>query len=336
MDEDEDHEETQPRQTTNDTTLYHAFYRSYQMYTDDLVMLRDKHRKLMRFDETTASLPRDRTVEGRPLHFVELGAKLDATPVIMMEANIHACEWITGASTFFLIDWLLTNYGSDAGATFLLDSYHLVIIPVANPDGYEYSRRSKDTRLWRKNRRTVGGCHGVDLNRNFNAFWASSEICSIEYPGSSAHSEPETRALESVFNHFQQRMVMYLAVHAYSQFIILPWTSQNSTNAVNSWHTEVGTVMATAMTASSGLRYSVGTLYALLGYKALGTSMDWAVMQKQDSNSNFLSIAYELRPHGSAGYESSMVLPASEIVSSGRELIASVVAAAARIYPTDA
>lgn len=39
---------------------------------------------------------------------------------------------------------LLTNYGLNADATFLLDNYHFVIIPVANPDGYEYSRAHPD------------------------------------------------------------------------------------------------------------------------------------------------------------------------------------------------
>lgn len=40
------------------------------------------------------------------------------------------------------------------------------ILPVMNPDGYEYSH-TKD-RMWRKNRAWHGGqCVGVDLNRNF-------------------------------------------------------------------------------------------------------------------------------------------------------------------------
>lgn len=38
-------------------------------------------------------------------------------------------------------------------------------MPLANPDGYEYSHTTD--RLWRKNRSGKGRCAGIDLNRNF-------------------------------------------------------------------------------------------------------------------------------------------------------------------------
>lgn len=39
------------------------------------------------------------------------------------------------------------------------------ILPVLNPDGYEYTHTHD--RMWRKNRAQYGECIGVDLNRNF-------------------------------------------------------------------------------------------------------------------------------------------------------------------------
>jgi murein tripeptide amidase MpaA len=37
------------------------------------------------------------------------------------------------------IDFLLNNYGTDEGATALLDAYDLYVLLVNNPDGYAYT-----------------------------------------------------------------------------------------------------------------------------------------------------------------------------------------------------
>jgi murein tripeptide amidase MpaA len=57
----------------------------------------------------------------------------------------------------------------------LLEHFQIVIVPVANPDGYEYSM-TKD-RLWRKTRSKNGTgdngiCMGADANRNWGYRWA--------------------------------------------------------------------------------------------------------------------------------------------------------------------
>jgi murein tripeptide amidase MpaA len=73
------------------------------------------------------------------------------------------------------------------------------ILPVVNPDGYEYSHRTD--RLWRKNRRGSGRCAGTDLNRNFGYKWGgagSSQVpCKEIFAGSHPFSEPETAALSN-------------------------------------------------------------------------------------------------------------------------------------------
>jgi murein tripeptide amidase MpaA len=60
--------------------------------------------------------------------------------------------------------------------TDILNKVNFVILPVANPDGYEFSHTSD--RSWIKNRRQVSlSCFGVDLNRNFQYhFSASSDV----------------------------------------------------------------------------------------------------------------------------------------------------------------
>ena len=115
---------------------------------------------------------------------------------IYIQAGIHAREWITSASALYLINriaeeckvWKSTPWQYSNALCRL--EWH--IVPLVNPDGYEFSRLKNDglcpeavrergrkpgqvvkgCRTWRKNRRTGVCTHpahdGVDLNRNFS------------------------------------------------------------------------------------------------------------------------------------------------------------------------
>lgn len=48
-----------------------------------------------------------------------------------------------------------------------LNNIDIYVLPVANPDGYEYTWTTD--RSWRKTRSgPINGCYGVDPNRNFD------------------------------------------------------------------------------------------------------------------------------------------------------------------------
>ena len=80
---------------------------------------------------------------------------------------------------------------------------------VANPDGYQYTFQSPDTRLWRKNLRdnngngTIEVGDGVDPNRNYPEHFnydeegSSSVPSSDTYRGPGEASEPETQAMSA-------------------------------------------------------------------------------------------------------------------------------------------
>ena len=95
--------------------------------------------------------------------------------------GIHAREWIAGSMATYLINEL-TKPG---GAINIIDHLNIHVLPIANPDGYEYSRNSE--RLWRKTRSETGsslGCMGVDGNRNWDFHWggrASKVISTFRY-----------------------------------------------------------------------------------------------------------------------------------------------------------
>ena len=118
-----------------------------------------------------------------------------------------------------------------SGNDILSDGFEFSIIPVANPDGYEYSWAKPENRLWRKNRRrNPNGCAGVDLNRNFPIGWKSvpnedaklRNPCDVAYPGLYPLSEPESRTVARLME--TGGFLAYLSVHSYSRLILIPYS----------------------------------------------------------------------------------------------------------------
>jgi Zinc carboxypeptidase len=54
-------------------------------------------------------------------------------PILFIDANIHAREWISSAVAVWLINELLTN--TDPAVRSIVDRITWIIIPVLNPDG---------------------------------------------------------------------------------------------------------------------------------------------------------------------------------------------------------
>ena len=155
------------------------------------------------------------SLRGVPIQAIKLtkGARNvpdGARPSVLYAGAQHAREWITPEMNRRLMHYYVDNYGTDAEITHLLDTTEVWILPVANPDGYDYTF-TEGNRLWRKNLRdnngdgqiTVGD--GVDLNRNFAEKWGFDNEGSAEdpaddtYRGPSPMSEPETQALNRLF-----------------------------------------------------------------------------------------------------------------------------------------
>lgn len=55
--------------------------------------------------------------------------------MIIIEAAAHAREWITPPVALYIVQQLV-----DRADNLLLDQIDWIIIPLVNPDGYEYSR----------------------------------------------------------------------------------------------------------------------------------------------------------------------------------------------------
>jgi Zinc carboxypeptidase/Immune inhibitor A peptidase M6 len=131
----------------------------------------------------------------------------------------HAREWITPEMIRRLMHLVLDGYGNDAQITDLVNTTELWFIPVANPDGYDWTFEPGQ-RLWRKNLRdnngdgVITGGDGVDPNRNFATKWGYDNEGSSPLPGSEVFrgtapgSEPETQALDSLMNRLRPEFLV--------------------------------------------------------------------------------------------------------------------------------
>ncbi|WP_354702478.1 hypothetical protein DSM112329_02596 [Paraconexibacter sp. AEG42_29] len=169
-------------------------------------------------------LPR-RSIEGRAITGVELARDVnradDGRPVYVVVGAHHAREWPSAELPLeFAMD--LVARQAEPRIAALLTNLRIVVIPVENPDGFQYSRGNAAggqldalAAIRRRNCRAVAGdpaggsCaahRGVDLNRNYGAFWgglgASTSTSDETYRGAAPWSEPEAAA----FHEYTQRL----------------------------------------------------------------------------------------------------------------------------------
>jgi murein tripeptide amidase MpaA len=60
-------------------------------------------------------------------------------PGVLVDAGIHAREWIAPAMALYIINQLVENNATNSDLT---DDVDWFIVPVLNPDGYEYSHNT--------------------------------------------------------------------------------------------------------------------------------------------------------------------------------------------------
>lgn len=147
--------------------------------------------------------------EGREIWSLRMG-NAEAHQDAVVTGLTHGREWPSLAIPLALAKDLLEN--SDP----LLERCQVHIVPLVNPDGYEFSRTTDP--LWRKNRNPE---HPVDLNRNYydpafpelyrpagdkpdsthDDIGATDNPAYRQYRGKAGGSEPEVQALQKLTVH---------------------------------------------------------------------------------------------------------------------------------------
>jgi murein tripeptide amidase MpaA len=252
------------------------------------------------------------TLDGRTLWALRIGGtRPDATPMLI-NGTQHAREWIATMATTCVADRLVRDYDRDPAIRAFVDSTELWVVPVVNPDGYQYTW-SKD-RYWRKNRRAG---HGVDLNRNFSIAWggngSSDRKRSETYRGSSAFSENESSALRDLVK--REGISRHIDFHAYGQLVLYPWNHSDSPTKDHARYGAIGDDIASAIFAAHGERYRL--IRGVELYPAAGTMTDWMY-----GEAGATSFTVELRPRGRGGF----VIPPDQIRPTCDEALAAVLA----------
>jgi len=259
-----------------------------------------------------------KTFEGRDMRVIEITKAGPGKPIAWIEAGIHAREWIASATATFMINELVNNYEQNKD---IVDNLNIHIIPMANPDGYEYSRNSD--RMWRKNRNSdndkdsTKGCVGVDLNRNWGYHWGEAGVshnsCSDIYCGTVAFSEAESTNIKNYVEALNPVPVLGHCIHSYSQLWLWPYGY-----AYNAYPPNKAEIKKLAEDAADALYQVHGTVFDPINsaelYPAAGASDDW---YRGGLGARY-SFTTELRDTGYYGF----VLPPAQIIPSGEELFA--------------
>jgi len=179
------------------------------------------------------------TLEGRQMWVIKISDNHtvdENEPEVFYNALIHAREPAAGASLLHFMAHLLTNYGTDAVVTDIVNNRELYFMPVVNPDGYVHNENINPLGggLWRKNRRNNGdGNFGVDLNRNYSHEWGIDDVgssgvtASEVYRGASPFSEPETQNIRDFI--VSRQFVIVNNIHCYSDLLLWPWGGSDRT-----------------------------------------------------------------------------------------------------------
>jgi hypothetical protein len=184
---------------------------------DELRQVAAQHRGLTKLVTIGTS------TNGQPILALKVTRKARTTkdgkrPSVLYLGAQHAREWITPEMVRRLLHHVLDSYGSDPTITKLLKGTELWFVPVANPDGYDFTFSTE--RFWRKTLRDNDGdgqitsVDGVDPNRNYPTKWgwddegSSPDPADETYRGPSPASEPETRAVMGLLDRVRFEFVV--------------------------------------------------------------------------------------------------------------------------------
>ncbi|CAB3221825.1 unnamed protein product, partial [Arctia plantaginis] len=216
------------------------------------------------------------THENRPLVYLKINNNSSAEsvntekPIIVVEAAINPREWITIPAVLNVVEGILEEERFLIGADW-------IVLPVVNPDGYEYTHTN--LRLWQKSRSTNSNlghiCPGVNINRNFDVDWqnfdASSSPCSHVYAGIEPFSEVETRMIQSIIQENGSKIKLYISLQNNGGFISYPWSFERAASGLFRQHHLLGFDMI----ASTNETYRLDVASTIFD-RASGTSNDHA------------------------------------------------------------
>ncbi|KRZ33868.1 Carboxypeptidase B2 [Trichinella pseudospiralis] len=229
---------------------------------------------------------------------------------IWIDAGMHAREWIAPATAVYLLHQLAENYENTKEIQSILDKYNFYILPVVNPDGYDYSWKSE--RFWRKSRSKHNCtfwscCVGVDLDRNFKiSINLQGHPCRPDYPGPFPFSESETRAISKFLSKNQQHILLAISLHSFGKLLTVPYSFKSDEVENSNFQTYTARHFLQA-TAFKNKFYTFTQAYN--NYKfSIGQEMDWIRLFTN------ISLAYSIKLPPTPNEPYGFLLPEDYIV----------------------
>jgi len=285
------------------------------------------------------------TNKGRP-------ADLDPPSQVLVTGTLHAREWAPAIGTLYAAEKMLSAFSVSPKVAQVLSTVELIVIPVANPDGYAYTwgpehndwvcdstheQAGECDRLWRKSRSMESyfppdsSCIGVDLNRNFpvdfgerGAGGSVSHMCEANSPGFRAFSEPETKMIRDVVAELP-RLRGVIDFHAFGQMILTPWLWNKEPPPHAAILDRAGRLIQTAINQADNRFYSFEGNGNMNIYTASGSMIDWIFTLTSNNSQPILPYVIELR---SKRWNPGFLLPADEIIEVGEEVFSATLALA--------
>ncbi|MGH9198313.1 MAG: M14 family zinc carboxypeptidase, partial [Acidimicrobiia bacterium] len=227
----------------------------------------------------------------------------DGRPVFYVDGVHHAREWPAGEYPMIFAHYLVEGLNTNPEVTRLLTQGRVIIVPVVNVDGFDYSRSSPlgaQTTVdsahgdvcgilhceayWRKNRRSYTeqtvpviqrnpDAYGVDPNRNYSYHWGGGGstdstllLGDQTYRGPGPQSEPETKNVEDLI--LSRSVTSIITNHTYSRLVLRPWGDTDKDAPGEQYLEALGARMAKAMGGYKNIK-------GIELYVTTGSMADW-------------------------------------------------------------
>lgn len=181
--------------------------------------------------------------EGRAILVVKISDNVnedEIEPEFLLSGQMHGDELVSYILPLRMIDYLLSNYGSNAQVDNLINNLEIWINPLSNPDG-TYGDSETDV-----SGSTRYNANGVDLNRNFPD------------PNGSWNPDGNETAIENIamMNFAAERhFVMSANSHSGAEVVNYPWDSWAEVHADDDWLYEISRKYADTVHANAPSGY---------------------------------------------------------------------------------
>jgi len=186
------------------------------------------------------------SVEGRRIIYAKISDNVstnEAEPRFNYTSTMHGDETTGYILMLRLIDHLLSNYGTDPEATFLVDNIEIWINPCSNPDG-TYAGGNHTV-----NGATRNNANNVDLNRNYPDFTSGDHPDGEDW-------QPENILMMDLADsiHF----VLTSNIHTGAEVVNYPWDTQSTLHPDDDWWQLVSRCYADTVHLYSSGNYMTG------------------------------------------------------------------------------